>query len=734
VISGWHIYLFFYNKPFFSEDCSSKTLSTIFIIKFSIFSILNFKDDYSMLKGLQVFLFVVSFFPVSAQFPLAKSWDHRSGGDKNDFISCVIQTRDGGFLLGGTSYSGISGDKSDSLWGGAGDMDYWIVKVNALGIKEWDKDFGGTENDYLKDIKQTTDGGFIVGGHSRSPVSGNKSQPVWGGTFSDYWILKLDSAGNIQWEKTYGGMSGDYLTSIIQTSDRGYLAGGYSVSDMGGDKSQNSWGDYDFWIIKLDSAGNKEWDKDFGGSGAEDMQVVRQLPDGNYIAGGSSISDISGDKSEPVWGPSGDTDYWIIKFDSTGNKIWDKDLGGTDTEFLYAMIVTRDSSLLVGGFSRSGIGGNKTQDTWGLTDYWIVKIDSTGNKIWDKDFGGSDLESEMNSLTEISEGGFLIVGTSFSPVSGNKTENNLGSVQTWIVKTDSAGGLEWEKTIFTTGHDQMSEGIQSADGCYLFALNTDGSIGGYISEPGRGMYDYWLVKFCDTTAAIAFVADDHEICPGTCVNFTNLTQNATSYSWNFFGANPDTSTATNPSGICYPSSGTYDVQLIAFNPAGSDTLLLTDYITVFPTPQSQAIIQNGDTLFANAGAVTYQWYLNDDSIAGATDFFYVATTNGDYNLVAVDSNGCESEAGLLNVMVGISMNAAANQFEIFPNPVKDFLILNWFNRNEAIDVNVYNTYGEKVLELKQADQPIDCRTIPPGIYSIEILDGDNIYRGKFLRQ
>jgi len=691
-----------------------------------------------MIKNLQIhLLLIVSFFQatqVYAQFPLAKSWDHRYGGDKIDFISCVIQTRDGGYLLGGTSYSGISGDKSDSLWGGAGDRDYWIVKVNALGIKEWDKDFGGTENDYLKDIKQTTDGGFIVGGYSRSPVSGNKSQPVWGGMFSDYWILKLDSAGNIQWEKTYGGMLTDDLMSIIQTRDGGYLAGGYSVSDMGGDKSQDSWGDYDFWIVKLDAAGNKEWDKDFGGTGAEDMQVVRQLPDGNYIAGGSSISGISGDKSEPVWGPGGDTDYWIIKFDSTGNKIWDKDIGGMNTEFLYSMIVTRDSSLLVGGFSSSGVGGNKTEDTWGLTDYWIVKIDSSGNKIWDKDFGGSDYESELGSLTEISEGGFLIVGTSFSTVSGNKTENNLGPVQTWIVKTDSAGGLEWEKTIFTAGYDRMSKGIQSADGCYLFAVSTDSSVGGYKSEPGRGMDDYWLVKFCDTTSATAFVVDDQEICPGTCVNFTNQSANAISYAWSFFGANPDTSTATNPFGICYPSSGTYDVQLIAFSPGGSDTLYLSDYITVFPAPQSQSIVQIGDTLFANAGAATYQWYLNGDSIAGATNFFYVATFNGDYNLIAVDSNGCEAEAGLFNVMVGFSMSAVAHHIEIFPNPVKDFLIINWIYRNDVIDINVYNTYGEKVLKLKQADQRIDCRFIPSGIYWIEVLDGNDMYRGRFIRQ
>jgi len=635
--------------------------------------------------------------------------------------------------LGGKSYSGISGDKSDSLWGGTGDLDYWIVKVNASGVKEWDKDFGGTETDYLTDIKQTTDGGYIVGGNSRSPISGNKSQPVWGGMFNDYWILKLDSTGTIQWEKTYGGMLTDDLMSIIQTRDGGYLAGGYSVSDMGGDKTQNSWGDYDYWIIKLDPAGNMEWDKDFGGAGAEDMQVVQQLPDGNYIAGGSSTSGVSGDKSQPVWGPGGDTDYWIIKFDSAGNKIWDKDIGGTDTEFLYAMTVTRDSSILLGGFSHSPISGDKSEDSWGLTDYWILKIDSSGNKIWDKDFGGSDYESELGSLTETSTGGFLIVGNSFSPVSGNKTENNLGPEQTWIVKIDSAGSLEWEKTILTPGHDEMSKGIQSADGCYLFGVSSDGNIGGYKSEDSQGMVDYWLVKFCDSTTSTAFVVDDQEICPGTCVNFYNQTPNATSYAWYFPGANPDTSTATNPSGICYPSSGTYDVQLIAFNPGGSDTLYLSDYITVFPSPQSQAIVQIGDTLFANAGAVTYQWYFNGDSIAGATDYFYVATLSGDYNLVAVDSNGCEAEAGLFNVMTGSSEDMSLFPIKIFPNPVLEFLNLGRFDKNEIVNTTIYNIYGETVMESNGAVQPIDCRFMQPGIYSIVVRGKTQYFRGKFVK-
>src|SRR6185295_7923674 len=126
-------------------------------------------------------------------------------------------------------------------------------------------------------------------------------------------------------------------------------------------------------------------------------------------------------------------------------------------------------------------------------------------------------------------------------------------------------------------------------------------------------------------------------------DFTNLSLNTTSCQWYFAGAIPDTSTDINPSNICYPNAGSYDVQLIATNANGSDTLLLTNYITVYPSPSPQAISQNGDTLFAITGSTSYQWYFNTNIIIGATDYFYVATASGDYNVVATDVNGCEVE-------------------------------------------------------------------------------------------
>src|SRR5204863_32675 len=155
-----------------------------------------------------------------------------------------------------------------------------------------------------------------------------------------------------------------------------------------------NWGNIDYWIVKTDSIGNKQWDKDFGGTNNDELFSIQQTADGGYILGGCSVSGISGDKTQVNWG---DIDYWIVKTDSLGNKQWDKDFGGTSDDFLYSMQQTADGGYILGGISSSGISGDKTQVTWGNSDYWIVKTDSLGNKQWDKDFGGTVTEERCHT-------------------------------------------------------------------------------------------------------------------------------------------------------------------------------------------------------------------------------------------------------------------------------------------------------------------------------------------------
>ena len=480
------------------------------------------------------FLFFIPIFIGNSfsQNPLVKMWDYRYGSSASEMLSCFIQTGDGGFILGGHSNSGISGDKTQPVWGS---NDFWIVKTDRYGVKQWDKDFGALNFEMTRAACQADDGGYLFGGYSNSGIGGDKTQPAWGGVYGDFWILKTDSLGNKLWDRSYGGMSEDYLYAIAPTPDRGFILGGYSCSAVGGDKSQNAWaGTYDYWIVKIDSAGNKQWDRRFGGYDTDVLLKIKVSNDGGFVLGGYSLSTAGGDKTQVAFGMQ---DYWIVKTDSLGNKQWDQSFGGNSYDYFSALEATTDGGFLLGGFSNSGISGNKTSGSWGLSDFWILKIDSLGNKLWEKNFGGSDTEDEFGSIVLTSDGGLLLAGTSYSNVSGIKTENNLGTEQTWVVKTDLSGTVLWDQTIFTTGHDEYSYAVETSDGCYAIANLTNAGQGGYKSQSNRDSTlvsnDFWIVKFCDSTSflPVAAAVPPQALCPGTCSDFINLSLNATSYQW-----------------------------------------------------------------------------------------------------------------------------------------------------------------------------------------------------------
>ncbi len=440
------------------------------------------------------------FFVCNAQFTLVKQWDKRFGGNSNDNFNEFQQTNDGGYVLAGHTDTEIFGDITEA---GRGSFDCWLVKIDSMGNKEWDKRYGGTGYEAPHSLLQTVDNGYLIGMISSSGLNGDKTEPNWGSW--DFWIVKTDGYGGKQWDKRFGGTDGDYLQSAIQTQDGGYLLGGSSSSGVSGDKTEASRGDCDFWIVKIDSMGNKQWDKRYGGTKCDGIGDLAITNDGGYFLGGGSHSDSSGDKSQNTWGSGANfrNDFWVVRIDSVGNKEWDKDYGGTKDDDFYSLQKTIDGGYVLGGLSASGIGGDKTNDRIG---YWIVKIDSTGNKEWDKGYSGGI--HNFNKIRLTTDGGYLLSGRSTVDVPGDdKTENNFGIWQTWIVKTDSAGDKQWDKTIFTK---EVNDGyaIQTSDGCYAVAAICNGGIGGYKSQPNwdggvDSTYDYWIMKFCmDTVTGI----------------------------------------------------------------------------------------------------------------------------------------------------------------------------------------------------------------------------------------
>lgn len=196
---------------------------------------------------------------ILAQFTIKKQTGY--GGTDWESLNRMCVTKDSGLILGGFSTSDISGNKTTH---NKGSWDYWIIKQDKTGAKKWEQDIGGSGIDNLHDIKATKDGGYILAGSSASPLSGDKTEDSQS---DDYWMVKVDNLGRIQWDKTLGGSSSDIPFSIEQTTDSGYIVAGHSYSPISGDKTESQIGGDDIWLVKLNKNGALQWQKTIGGSG-----------------------------------------------------------------------------------------------------------------------------------------------------------------------------------------------------------------------------------------------------------------------------------------------------------------------------------------------------------------------------------------------------------------------------------------------------------------------------------
>lgn len=671
---------------------------------------------------------------------LSKQWDHTYGGSFVETLNSLIQTMDGGFLLGGdTRTDSASGDVSEPTRGG---RDMWIVKTDSLGAKQWDKRFGGNINERLYSADQTADSGYILGGYSTSIDSGGDvSQPSNG--LMDFWIVRIDRSGNKLWDKRYGGNDLDQLSSVHQTADGGFILGGFTFSDSSGDVSQPTKGGEDFWVVKTDASGNKIWDKRFGGNDNEELYDLQPTPDGGYILGGRTLSDATGDVSQPG---NGENDYWLVKINATGVKQWDKRYGGANRDNFLALEQSYDGGYILGGYTRSDSGADVSEAsrdtsvsyTVNRGDVWLVKTDASGNKMWDHRYGGHWIEDAFGYIRQTNDSGYIFGCASYSNISGDKTENNFGYEQSWIVKIDSSGSIIWDKTIFADGEDEYAYTLPVGDDCYVVANWSQADSTGYKSENSRGNYDFWIIKFCETSQVpvpIAnFSAPAPTSCAGACIDFTNLSYEASIFSWSFPGAIPSSSTASFPSNICYPTAGSYTVTLIASNAFTSDTLVVQNAITVQQLPDFD-VFENGDTLYGPQGYPQYEWSFGGAPIPGATDYFYVANQSGLYELLIIDSNGCPHSKPV-NFIVGITEYMANNTgLKVYPNPVDDYLNVEgmgniYGGQLRIVDVTGRVVYSEKIFN---GDMKIQTSELQPGIYFLEASYYENKYVGRFVK-
>lgn len=417
-------------------------------------------------------------------------WDRALGGNATDTPTAIVPTSDGGMLIAGYSNSTSSGDKTEPSRGG---VDIWLVRVDANGQKVWDKTLGGSGDDYATQLAPLTDGSFVVAGYSDSGSSGDKTEASRGGT--DYWVLKINSAGQKLWDKTYGGASSDEAADIVVTADGGFFLAGSSTSGSGGDKTEKNDGERDYWLLKLDNNGQKVWDKTIGGRANDHFSCLTLTTDGSVILVGSSNSDILFDKTDRNKGDKpGTPDYWIVKVSSDGQKIWDKTIGGNLSDTPNAIVSDSKGGFVIAGYSNSGSSSDKTEATDKFdNDFWLVGINSTGQKLWDKTLGGDQWDI-ANSLLRPTDGGFIVAGTSLSVAGRDKSVSSANSTADyWIVKVSDTGQKLWDKTILADQTESAPQLMMRSNTLALVGASKSG-IYGDKTQTNKGDFDYWLLQ------------------------------------------------------------------------------------------------------------------------------------------------------------------------------------------------------------------------------------------------
>lgn len=434
-------------------------------------------------------LSIVSF--AQTQNPVLE-WEKTYGGTSHEGISIMISSSDGGYLLGGYSQS----EDGDVQSGNKGNSDYWVVKINSVGNIEWEKSYGGSSYEYLNSMVSTSDGGYLLGGNSRSD---NGDIQSGGHEKSDYWVIKISSTGSIEWEETYGsGIYFEYLNSMVSTSDGGYLLGGYTSSMFDGDN---------YWVIKINSLGNIEWEKTYGGSSTDNLNSMISTSDGGYLLGG-----FTGSNDEDIQsGNEGKNDYWVVKIDSLGTIEWEKTYGGSENDYLFSIISVSDGGYLLGGRTDSN-DGDIQSGNHGSSDYWVIKINSTGEIEWENTYGGSVFDI-LYSMISTSDGGYLLGGHDQQP--------DWGDHNYWVIKINSIGTIEWEEFYGGSDWDELHSMISTSDGAYLLGGSTM-SNDGDIQSGNQGKKDFWVLKInVDNTTGIETLNDDIKIYPNPIID--NLT-------------------------------------------------------------------------------------------------------------------------------------------------------------------------------------------------------------------
>ncbi len=517
-------------------------------------------------------------------------WSKNFGGSANEQANTAIHTSDGSLLVAGYSNS-PDGDPANNF----GNRDYWLLKLDSAGNILWEKNYGGSANEIAKSVLELPGGDLLLLGSSSSTdgqVAGNHGQ-------EDVWILRLGPSGNAIWARCFGGSGNESAEKIIPVPG-GFVVAGYTQS-TDGDLLQNQ-GDFDYWIFKIDDNGNLLWSKTYGGSLADWAYSPSLADNGNLLIAGSSFSD-DGD----ITGNIGFYDYWVLKLSPDGNLIWARNYGGPFEERAYNSVATPDGGCIITGTTLSGSGdvpGNN-----GSYDCWILRLNSDGNVVWTKTYGGAQ-EDRAFGIAE-AEDGFLVSG--FTSSQSGDVSNNYGIKDGWLIKLGEDGNLVWEKNFGGSQDDRFyATGVIPGDG--FFAAGS--SLSEDTDLPGnKGQRDLWVIRLAPDSLELS-LGNDTLICAGESLTLAPDVDDAT-YLWQN-GSTADSLTVN--------SAGTYWVEADRQGCKARDTIAVEVPGEVPMDLGNDTVLCEGETLTLQAQILADDFFWS----TGSTESFIEVTGPGTY--------------------------------------------------------------------------------------------------------
>lgn len=468
-------------------------------------------------------LIILCFFISISMLSQEVLWDKSYGGIHSEYLFDAIPTADFGFILAGSSLSDATGNKEEENYNG---LDYCIWKVDSKGNMVWQKTYGTNGNDFLKSINHTKDGGFILGGHSMPIKKESLSENNFG--YEDLWIIKLNAKGDIEWEQTIGGSQKDIISSIKPTADGGFIVAASSSSPEAreeeefGLKHSPNYGNLDYWLIKLNAEGTIEWEQTYGGSYSDVLYEVWETRSGDYILGGTSNSPESGNKTVEGYG---ENDIWLLGVDREGNVLWQKAVGGEQDDVFGAMqlVYYEDTAFLfVGGSSNSPFSGNKSIDNKKDTDFWLLKLSLDGKVEWQEVYtiGGQDMLTSM-AWAEDKETLYLAghaVKNVFAMQKNTDAEDVYGYT---VLEVDLEGKEQWRKTLGSSGTDRLQKLLLSRDNNMLLTGTSDGSVSKKKTSL-QGREDFWVVMLGDKDRSNLDLESELEAYPNPTNGYSNI--------------------------------------------------------------------------------------------------------------------------------------------------------------------------------------------------------------------